>query len=48
MLFDDPYTLEEAMQARIGFHRADGTELEDSITDWQSARQIGMVHQHLH
>jgi len=43
MLFDDVYTLEEAMQARIRFHRADGTELEDSITDWQSARQICTV-----
>jgi len=40
-LFDDAYTPEEAMHARIRFHRADGTENEDSITGWQSARQIG-------
>ena len=40
VLFDDAYTLDAAPQKRIRFHRADATEREDSIIDWQSNRQL--------
>lgn len=40
-LFDDVYALDAAMQSAYRFHRADGTESEDSITHWESARRIG-------
>jgi type VI secretion system secreted protein VgrG len=39
-LFDDWQTLEVNTQGRIRFHRADGTEDDDTITDWQGARQL--------
>ena len=40
-LFDDAYTLEEAMHPQYRYHRSDGTENQDSIIRWESARQIG-------
>lgn len=40
-LFDDVYTLDAAMQPVYRFHRADGTESDDSITHWESERRIG-------
>ncbi|MDR0673500.1 MAG: type VI secretion system tip protein VgrG [Zoogloeaceae bacterium] len=39
--FDDPYSLPQATQNAIRFHRSDATESEDSLTDWTSQRQIG-------
>ncbi|TJZ61641.1 type VI secretion system tip protein VgrG, partial [Chitiniphilus eburneus] len=41
VVFDDPYSLPQARQGRIRFHRADATEAEDSLTDWTSTRQLG-------
>ena len=40
ILFDDAYVLDAAAQEKIRFHRADGTEGEDTITQWSAARQI--------
>jgi type VI secretion system secreted protein VgrG len=40
VLFDDASRLEANAQAAIRFHRADGTEGEDTITAWQAARQV--------
>jgi type VI secretion system secreted protein VgrG len=39
-LFDDGGSLDANSQAVVRFHRADGTEAEDSITDWQATRQV--------
>ncbi|MDR2031165.1 MAG: hypothetical protein LBP86_02655, partial [Azoarcus sp.] len=39
--FDDPWSLPQATQGDIRFHRANATEAEDSLTDWTSQRQIG-------
>ncbi|MBM3117930.1 type VI secretion system tip protein VgrG, partial [Jeongeupia naejangsanensis] len=39
--FDDPYQLDAASQARVRFHRADATETDDTITGWDSKRQLG-------
>ncbi|WP_375591667.1 type VI secretion system Vgr family protein [Chitiniphilus eburneus] len=41
VVFDDPYSLPQARQGRIRFHRADATEAQDTLTDWTSARQLG-------
>jgi type VI secretion system secreted protein VgrG len=40
VLFDDANRLDDDAQPVIRFHRADGTEPEDTITAWESARQI--------
>ena len=40
ILFDDAYILDAAVQGKIRFHRADGTEGEDTITQWSAARAI--------
>ncbi|OWW22376.1 type VI secretion system Vgr family protein [Noviherbaspirillum denitrificans] len=40
VLFDDVSALESVTAAKIRFHRDDGTEPEDSITDWQGARTL--------
>jgi type VI secretion system secreted protein VgrG len=40
ILFDDASQLEAHGQATVRFHRADGTEGEDTITDWQATRQV--------
>ncbi|MBV8648317.1 type VI secretion system Vgr family protein, partial [Paludibacterium sp.] len=39
-VFDDPYSLPQASQQRVRFHRADATETEDGMTDWAQAQQI--------
>ncbi|WP_432722888.1 type VI secretion system tip protein TssI/VgrG [Jeongeupia wiesaeckerbachi] len=39
--FDDPYQLDAAAQAKVRFHRADATETDDTITGWDSKRQLG-------
>ncbi|MCL2591703.1 MAG: phage late control D family protein, partial [Betaproteobacteria bacterium] len=41
IVFDDPFGLPQSSQQTIRFHRAEATEKEDSLTDWQQARQIG-------
>ena len=41
IVFDDPFSLPEASQKTVRFHRAEATEKEDSLTDWRQARQIG-------
>ena len=40
VVFDDPNALPPATQARIRYHRADATEAEDSLTDWNTQRQV--------
>ena len=40
VLFDDPYSLDVSSLGRIRFHRADGTESEDTLQSWESQRQI--------
>ncbi|QEL54877.1 type VI secretion system Vgr family protein [Chromobacterium paludis] len=40
VVFDDVYSLPPAQIERARFHRADATEEEDGLTDWQAARQI--------
>lgn len=40
ILVDDVYTLEAGPQRQIRFHRADGTESEDTVTEWTSQRQL--------
>jgi type VI secretion system secreted protein VgrG len=40
ILFDDWQSLDANDQERIRFHRADGTEDDDTITDWQGMRQL--------
>ncbi|WP_432721158.1 type VI secretion system Vgr family protein [Jeongeupia wiesaeckerbachi] len=40
-VFDDAYALPQLAQARIRFHRADATEADDTITGWDSQRQLG-------
>ncbi|WP_432721210.1 type VI secretion system tip protein TssI/VgrG [Jeongeupia wiesaeckerbachi] len=39
--FDDPYQLDAAARAKVRFHRADATEEADTITGWDSKRQLG-------
>ncbi|MBS1155877.1 MAG: type secretion system protein [Proteobacteria bacterium] len=40
ILFDDPYALDESPLGRIRFHRADGTEHEDTLQGWEGQRRI--------
>uniref|UniRef100_UPI00047949D7 type VI secretion system Vgr family protein n=1 Tax=Azovibrio restrictus TaxID=146938 RepID=UPI00047949D7 len=40
VLFDDPAAFAPCSAARVRFHRADGTEAEDSITHWGGSRQL--------
>jgi type VI secretion system secreted protein VgrG len=40
--FDDPFSLPQASQNRIRFHRANATEADDTLTGWTSARQLGI------
>ena len=40
VLFDDVSVLESSTAHKIRFHRDDGTEAEDSITDWQGIRTL--------
>ena len=42
-VFDDPYSLPQATQGTIRFHRTDATEAKDAITEWVEDRQIGPV-----
>ena len=39
--FDDPWSLPQANQGTVRFHRAAATEAEDSLTEWIEARRIG-------
>lgn len=40
VLFDDVYSLKAASQRQVRFHRADGTESEDTVFGWDSSRQL--------
>ncbi|HEX7646512.1 MAG TPA: type VI secretion system tip protein TssI/VgrG, partial [Noviherbaspirillum sp.] len=40
VLFDDADSLDANSQPAIRFHRADGTEAEDTITAWEATRQV--------
>ncbi|WP_083370017.1 type VI secretion system Vgr family protein [Chromobacterium sphagni] len=40
VVFDDAYSLPASPLERVRFHRADATEEQDGLTDWQAARQI--------
>lgn len=39
--FDDPYRLPRSSQASVRFHRADATEIDDSLTAWDAQRRLG-------
>ena len=39
--FDDPWSLPQASQGAVRFHRADATEASDSLTEWTQTRRIG-------
>jgi type VI secretion system secreted protein VgrG len=41
VIYDDPYSLPEATQGAVRFHRAAATESEDSLTEWTESRRIG-------
>ncbi|AZN37888.1 type VI secretion system Vgr family protein [Iodobacter ciconiae] len=40
-VFDDAFAIAEATDPFVRFHRADATEESDTLTEWQSQRQIG-------
>ncbi|TDR80642.1 type VI secretion system Vgr family protein [Paludibacterium purpuratum] len=40
-VFDDPYSLPQSAQQRVRFQRADATESEDSLTEWQARQNLG-------
>ena len=47
--FDDPQSLPQAGQGEIRFHRAEATEAEDSLTEWNSHQhfnfgQVSLMH----
>ncbi|NHQ84865.1 type VI secretion system tip protein VgrG [Iodobacter sp. HSC-16F04] len=41
MVFDDVFSIPEALEPVARFHRADATEESDALTQWHSQRQIG-------
>ncbi|STQ91714.1 Uncharacterized protein conserved in bacteria [Iodobacter fluviatilis] len=41
IVFDDAFGLPEAAESAVRFHRADATEESDSLTAWNTQRQIG-------
>ncbi|HEV2611490.1 MAG TPA: type VI secretion system Vgr family protein, partial [Noviherbaspirillum sp.] len=40
VLFDDPSLLQSASAAKVRFHRDDGTENEDAVTEWHGQRSV--------
>ncbi|QND85883.1 Protein VgrG [Chromobacterium vaccinii] len=40
VVFDDAFSLPAGSAPSVRFHRADATEEQDGLTDWQAARQI--------
>jgi type VI secretion system secreted protein VgrG len=40
VLFDDPYVLDPNPAGTVRFHRADGTEQYDAITEWKAHRTL--------
>ncbi|WP_434628639.1 type VI secretion system Vgr family protein [Chromobacterium sp. CV08] len=40
VVFDDAFSLPAGSAQSVRFHRADATEEQDGLTDWQAARQI--------
>ncbi|WP_293931948.1 type VI secretion system Vgr family protein [Iodobacter sp.] len=41
VVFDDVFSIPEALEPIARFHRADASEKSDSLTQWHSQRQIG-------
>ncbi|MFC7422131.1 type VI secretion system Vgr family protein [Iodobacter arcticus] len=41
VVFDDAFAVPEAQDSQVRFHRADATEESDSLTTWNSQRQVG-------
>jgi type VI secretion system secreted protein VgrG len=41
LIFDDAFAIPEAQESLVRFHRADGTEDNDSLTEWTTQRQVG-------
>ncbi|AMC34571.1 type VI secretion system Vgr family protein [Janthinobacterium sp. B9-8] len=41
IVFDDAFALPEAAESAVRFHRSDATEESDSLTTWNTQRQIG-------
>jgi type VI secretion system secreted protein VgrG len=41
VVFDDVFSIPEALEPIARFHRASGTEESDSLTQWNTQRQIG-------
>ncbi|AMC34365.1 type VI secretion system Vgr family protein [Janthinobacterium sp. B9-8] len=41
IVFDDAFALPEAAESAVRFHRSDATEKSDSLTTWNTQRQIG-------
>jgi type VI secretion system secreted protein VgrG len=41
VVFDDAFALPEATESVVRFHRSDATEESDSLTTWNTQRQIG-------
>ncbi|MBY0444864.1 MAG: phage late control D family protein, partial [Burkholderiales bacterium] len=41
VVFDDVFSIPEALEPIARFHRSDATEESDSLTQWHSQRQIG-------
>jgi len=41
VVFDDVFSIPEALEPIARFHRASGTEASDSLTAWNTQRQIG-------
>ncbi|MFC7421651.1 type VI secretion system Vgr family protein, partial [Iodobacter arcticus] len=41
IVFDDAFALPEAAESAVRFHRSDATEKRDSLTTWNTQRQIG-------
>ncbi|MDW5419208.1 type VI secretion system Vgr family protein, partial [Iodobacter sp. CM08] len=41
VVFDDAFSVPEAQDSQVRFHRADATEESDALTEWTSQRQAG-------
>jgi type VI secretion system secreted protein VgrG len=41
VVFDDAFAIPESQEMQVRFHRADATEESDSLTTWNSQRQVG-------
>jgi type VI secretion system secreted protein VgrG len=41
IVFDDPYGLPQSPQKSARFHRAEATEMKDSLAEWSESRKLG-------